>query len=250
MVPWVGLGPEPALAFEASPFRCHCPFPGYRYPLHARGRGCVLVVWVVQSPIRRYESRGVAEETAVVGDAGGQLRCLWRIALQDGCPRNDPAIHPVQPDIVPELGRFAALATADDGGVGLKDADHLLTRRYRLTPQHAPPCLLHRLVHQWHNLQQRLPEPVRTARNRKQFLDPSRLTETGPGDREQSLVAGTASIHRILPPAPGALIELPGQPLCALAAIAKEGFTPTQALIDHGLRSAQQTPKDPDTVRQ
>ena len=83
-----------------------------------------------------------------------------------------------------KLGGLAGLAAADDGGVGLEDADHFVACRYGLAPEHASSCLIEYPLDQWHDVGQLLSHPPCFIGLGEQVLHLVRLAQTGSGNRE------------------------------------------------------------------
>lgn len=141
--------PEPALLLMRHPFGRLGPWLG-QHPLLDAARGRLPLV------------RG-GGETAIPGQQPGwtlehlpmmvQTRRPWRvfggIALQHGIAADDAALDRIQPEHPAACGGPARLAFADNGGMGLKQADHLLRGRDGVTLEDASGRLGHHLLHQW-----------------------------------------------------------------------------------------------------
>src|SRR5581483_6464071 len=83
-----------------------------------------------------------AEAGGVVVEARADLGLVGGVADQHGVAADDAALQLVEPGLAAELGRLAGLAPADQRGVRLEQAEHLVGGRDLLAAQHPPGRLV------------------------------------------------------------------------------------------------------------
>src|SRR5258707_2911467 len=91
---------------------------------------------------------------AVMVQAGLELVGIGWVTRQDSVATDEAALHLVEPHDATKLDVFADFAFADDGSVGLKQADEFIASRDALPLKHPALGLAHDLLHAGHKARQ------------------------------------------------------------------------------------------------
>src|SRR3989304_1081856 len=117
---------------------------------HTQGMGLLLVFGGVNAAIAANFLGRFTKHPAVMLEAGDQELRFIRVALQQAIFTDQAAVDFGIPDLAPKLGLFGfGFAAANQGGMGLKETEHLIAGGRRLPMQDSLLGLVDDLLHQW-----------------------------------------------------------------------------------------------------
>src|SRR3972149_6617672 len=121
--------------------------------IHPQSLRLLLVVGRVNAAIAAHFLRRFTKHLAVIAEAGEQKLGFIRVALQKGVFADQTALNFGIPNLATKLRVFRfGFAATDEGGMGFKEAQHLIAGGRRLPVQDSRLGLGDDLLHQGHIL--------------------------------------------------------------------------------------------------
>ena len=216
--------PEPGLFLLLAAAICFVAGLRQADPPHAQRPGLLLVVGRVNAAIPTDFPGRFAKQLAMLPQTGDQKLRFVRVALQEAIFANQTAIDFGIPNLAPELGLFGfGFATANQGGVGLEQAQHFLAGGCRLPVQDSLLGLVNDLLHQGQILIKLFIQPIGPGvlQGGQAGLELRDLLQQGLHDCQQFLIQFQAGFCRVFGFRTAQAADIPSQAMSLPVSIAK-----------------------------